>query len=136
MASSLEWPGTSQFLSAPMEELRIGGVVTGSHMSAAGLTWIQVEGAGHMVPINNPAAASFAIGTLVKSTSGFVDVTNHRIPIIGKWQTNQEPRSSFSMTDTAAAAAGLGLTVFVALWALPRLREGRNRQAALDARLS
>jgi len=64
MATSLHWPGSADFARAPSEDLMISGVPAGKIKAAAGLTWIQVEGAGHMVPINNPAAASFAVGTV------------------------------------------------------------------------
>lgn len=66
MAASLQWPGSTDFANAQFEDLMIGGIPTGKIKAAAGLTWLQVEGAGHMVPINNPAAASFAISTLIQ----------------------------------------------------------------------
>lgn len=66
VASRLQWQGAEAFSKAPLKDLEFGGVTTGKVKSAAGLTWVQVEAAGHMVPINNPAAASFAINTLTK----------------------------------------------------------------------
>jgi carboxypeptidase C (cathepsin A) len=69
MAAALPWPGASDFANAPFEDLLIGGAPSGKIKSAGGLTWMQVEGAGHMVPINNPAAASVAIGTLIPGAS-------------------------------------------------------------------
>jgi len=137
MASSIEWTGAQEFISTPLEDLRIGGVATGSYKSSGGLTWIQVEGAGHMVPINNPAAASFAISTLIKSSSGFVDVTNHRIPIIGKWmplasKDKKERSLSFSLSDVVMVAAGVGMAVFVALRALPWVTHGHYRRAPAE----
>lgn len=64
-ASSLEWTGKQGFNEAKLEDLMIGGIPTGSVKAHGGLTWIQIEGAGHMVPINNPPAAFYAISTLV-----------------------------------------------------------------------
>lgn len=69
MARALQWRGAADFATAPLEDLLIGGVPSGKIKSAGGLTFMQVEGAGHMVPINNPAAASIAIGTLIPGAS-------------------------------------------------------------------
>eukprot|EP00958_Prasinococcus_capsulatus_P003836 scaffold349_cov352-Prasinococcus_capsulatus_cf.AAC.2 len=46
LAKSLEWSGQEAFNAAPLVELPFGG---GQTQAADGLTWIQVEGAGHMV---------------------------------------------------------------------------------------
>ena len=46
LAKSLEWSGQEDFLAAPLEELPFGG---GQTQAADGLTWVQAEGAGHMV---------------------------------------------------------------------------------------
>jgi len=70
VASSLRWPGAGTFATAPLEDLVIGDQPVGKLKAAGGLTWVQVEGAGHMVPINNPAAAAFAIGTLISASNG------------------------------------------------------------------
>jgi hypothetical protein len=69
MAEALQWPGASEFSSVPFEDLIIGGVTSGKIKSARGLTFMQVENAGHMVPINSPAAADIAIGTLIRRGS-------------------------------------------------------------------
>merc|ERR1712216_60365 len=69
MAVALQWPGAGDFAKAPLEDLIIGGVPNGKVKSGGGLTWMQVEGAGHMVPINNPLAASFAIETVIPGAS-------------------------------------------------------------------
>jgi len=66
MASSLEWRDAEQFRHAELRPLKLGEVVMGSIKSVSGLTWIQVDGAGHMVPINQPAAAFYAISTLTQ----------------------------------------------------------------------
>jgi len=70
LAASLRWPGSSAFKKAPFEDLAIGGMDIGKLKSGGGLTYLQVDGAGHMVPVNSPAAASFAIGTLLPPTAG------------------------------------------------------------------
>jgi len=63
-ASQLRWRGAEAFAGAPLEDLMHSDAVAGQMKRAAGLTFIQVDGAGHMVPVDSPAAASFAIGTL------------------------------------------------------------------------
>jgi len=70
MAEMLEWHGSEHFRAAPMEDLIVGGIPAGGQKAFGGLTWIQIEGAGHMVPINNPAAAYHAVGTLVRARRG------------------------------------------------------------------
>jgi carboxypeptidase C (cathepsin A) len=65
MALALPWPGAYEFARAPFQDLIIGGVSNGKVKVTGGLTWVEVEGAGHMVPINNPLAASFAIETVI-----------------------------------------------------------------------
>eukprot|EP01052_Picozoa_sp_SAG31_P014633 SAG31_NODE_917_length_11033_cov_3.285897_3_plen_72_part_00 len=69
MASMLEWAGRPEFVAAPLKDLVIGGAVTGSwkqsnESSGGKLTWVEVDAAGHMVPLNNGAAGYFAISTL------------------------------------------------------------------------
>lgn len=69
--TSLAWPGKEAFAAAPLKPLQIGGADTGAwkqvvdKTSGGVLTWVEVEAAGHMVPLNNGAAGYFAIRTLV-----------------------------------------------------------------------
>lgn len=65
VVSRLKWPGAERFRSMPVSDLVISNVSTGSYKSSGGLSWVQVQGAGHMVPLDNPAAAMFAINTLI-----------------------------------------------------------------------
>merc|ERR1719188_504788 len=67
LAHSLGWHGAAGFLDAPLEDLVINGAHSGKTKAYGGLTWIQAEGAGHMVPVDNPAAAFHAIGTLIQN---------------------------------------------------------------------
>jgi len=72
-ASSFQWAGADEFAQAPLEDLPVGG--SSKMQSGGGLTWIQVEGSGHMVPLNDGAAAFFAIDTLVsRDGRGAVEV--------------------------------------------------------------
>lgn len=66
MASDLQWSGARSWKEAELQELHIGGGLTGQIKSSGGLTWMQIDGAGHMTPINNPAAAFHALTTLLR----------------------------------------------------------------------
>lgn len=82
MASSVEWSGSQEFARTPLQDLLIGGVPTGKFKSRGGLTWVQVENAGHMVPINNPAAASWAIATLIRGSSAASYLSSQQFPML------------------------------------------------------
>ena len=58
---SLTWAGAAAFREAPLKPLMIGGANTGSWKQLGLLSWFEVEAAGHMVPLNNGAAALRAI---------------------------------------------------------------------------
>lgn len=68
--SSLAWGGAAAWSAAPWATLKIGGASTGAVRSGTGpsgakLSFYAVEGAGHMVPMDNAAAASEALSSLV-----------------------------------------------------------------------
>jgi cathepsin A (carboxypeptidase C) len=65
MADSISWTGGAAFSAAPLTAMEIAGVEAGQMKSAGGLTWIQVDGAGHMVPLDQPAAASVALNSII-----------------------------------------------------------------------
>ena len=65
VAETLPWKGQAEFSNKPMEPLEIAGVEAGQTKSAGGLTWMQVDGAGHMVGMNAPAANAAALETIV-----------------------------------------------------------------------
>lgn len=65
MASSIVWKGTEGFAKAEMGILDIAGANAGQAKTFGGLTWIQVESAGHMVPLDQPAAALVALNQLL-----------------------------------------------------------------------
>lgn len=67
MASRLDWNGASAFKNAAFQDLQIAGREVGKVKSGGGLTWLQVAGAGHMVPVDDPAAALFALTTVLPS---------------------------------------------------------------------
>jgi len=65
VASALQWSGASRWAKTPSEPLTIAGTETGTIQAAQGLTWIQIDNAGHMASVDNPAAAHFAIDKLI-----------------------------------------------------------------------
>jgi len=70
LAASLRWKGAAEFKRSSFEDLTIGGMEIGMLKTGGGLSYLQVEAAGHMVSISNPAAASFALGTLLPAQPG------------------------------------------------------------------
>jgi len=65
MANTISWSGQAAFKALPLSPLVIGGAIAGEMKQVAGLTWLQIESAGHMVPLNQPAGASAAITHLL-----------------------------------------------------------------------
>ncbi len=49
-----------------MRPLELGGVEAGQVKSFGGLTFLQVKNAGHMVPLDQPAASAAAFLTILK----------------------------------------------------------------------
>jgi len=66
MASSLEWSGKDKFNAQALRPLEISGVEAGQLKSYGGLTFIQVENAGHMVPLDQPAASAAAMLSILE----------------------------------------------------------------------
>lgn len=69
VANNLSWKKGKEFQSAELTPIKVFGVEIGQMKQVEGLTFIQVEGASHMVPNSmsgNPAAAAFAISTLLE----------------------------------------------------------------------
>lgn len=67
MAESISWNGKSQFVANPWAAMEISGAEVGQVKAHGGLTFIQIESAGHMVPMDQPAAASYALNTILMS---------------------------------------------------------------------
>jgi carboxypeptidase C (cathepsin A) len=58
LAETIVWSGKSAYNSATLQPWTIAGVEAGQIKSSGGLTFIQVEDAGHMVPLNQPASSA------------------------------------------------------------------------------
>jgi len=55
--NGLSWPGQSAFNNAPLTNWTVNGQVAGHVKTAKGFTLIEVENAGHMVPMDQPENA-------------------------------------------------------------------------------
>eukprot|EP00928_Gymnodinium_smaydae_P018493 TRINITY_DN17035_c0_g1_i1.p1 TRINITY_DN17035_c0_g1~~TRINITY_DN17035_c0_g1_i1.p1 ORF type:complete len:607 (+),score=55.40 TRINITY_DN17035_c0_g1_i1:68-1888(+) len=73
MASEIKWAGAERFAATPLKDLVLGGAVAGRTKSVDGLTWTEIEGAGHMAPIDNPAGAFFALEVLLAKAEPFAN---------------------------------------------------------------
>jgi len=65
MANTIEWNGKSDFAKMGLGPVDIAGVQVAQAKTHKGLTFIQIDSAGHMVPIDQPATSSLAIGTVL-----------------------------------------------------------------------
>lgn len=66
VAESLPWSNKADWSALPMGTVEIAGVVAGQQKALDGLTFLAFEGAGHMVPLDQPAASAYVIQTLLK----------------------------------------------------------------------
>lgn len=48
MANALEWDGQQEFTALELDRVTLAGVEVGQSKSSGGLTWLQIESAGHM----------------------------------------------------------------------------------------
>jgi carboxypeptidase C (cathepsin A) len=65
MANTIAWSKQADFANKELEPLIIADTSVGQYKSVAGLTFIQVESAGHMVPLDQPIAAAYAINSIL-----------------------------------------------------------------------
>lgn len=66
MADTIAWKGQKEFAAKELEPLMFNGAQAGEHKSHGKLSWIQIEAAGHMVPLDQPVAAAYALQELLK----------------------------------------------------------------------
>jgi cathepsin A (carboxypeptidase C) len=65
MAETIQWTGRDKFNAAQFTPLLISGVEAGQVRTSGGLTVVQVDSAGHMVPLDQPAGSAAAIKTIL-----------------------------------------------------------------------
>jgi pimeloyl-ACP methyl ester carboxylesterase len=66
LADTISWASQAEFAAAGLGPMEIAGVEAGQAKSLNGLTFIQVNSAGHMVPLDQPASSAMAIGTILQ----------------------------------------------------------------------
>lgn len=66
-ALSVPWAGAEAFANQAQQDFGTDGAGTYKTTAAAGarMTWVEVEGAGHMISMNNAAGSSFALEQLL-----------------------------------------------------------------------
>jgi pimeloyl-ACP methyl ester carboxylesterase len=66
LANTISWKSQAEFAAAGLGPMEIAGIEAGQAKSLNGLTFIQVDSAGHMVPLDQPASSAMAIGTILQ----------------------------------------------------------------------
>ena len=59
MVEALEWSGAEGFRKAELEDFVVKGKVAGQAKTHGLLTYVQIAGAGHMVPMDKPAESLY-----------------------------------------------------------------------------
>jgi len=67
VANTLEWSGKETFANKALSPLVVAGQEMGQWKSHGGLTFVQVEDAGHMVPLDQPAAGAWIANKILKT---------------------------------------------------------------------
>lgn len=65
VANTLPWAHMDEWAALPMTAVEIAGVEAGQSKSLDGLTFLQFDSAGHMVPLDQPVASAYVIGTIL-----------------------------------------------------------------------
>jgi len=66
--AAMKWPGQSDFNGKQLSPWTVAGKEAGQTKATQGLTWLQVDAAGHMVPHDQPAAASAMLAQFMAGT--------------------------------------------------------------------
>ncbi len=67
MAETIAWSGRQTYNAAQLESIEIAGVEAGKYKSVGGLSYFEIESAGHMVPMDQPAGSSVVLQHMLKS---------------------------------------------------------------------
>ncbi len=66
MTNAIKWKSQLNFQNLDLKPLEIAGVEAGQMKELNGLTWLQIESAGHMVGLDQGAASSIALQTILQ----------------------------------------------------------------------
>mmetsp|Transcript_32306 Transcript_32306/g.77210 ORF Transcript_32306/g.77210 Transcript_32306/m.77210 type:complete len:487 (+) Transcript_32306:65-1525(+) len=122
-ASALRWSRYQEWRYTPMKAFHVGDDKVGQEKTGGGLTWIQIEDAGHMVPADNPRAAFVALSRLLEEIS-------HAKPLQRYSETPPLLDSHVFNSFAAPVFALLALALAVALAAVAR-RQRREETLTL-----
>ena len=61
----LNWPGNAAFAAAPDHDWKVAYLKAGTARTSGGLTFLQVNNAGHMVPMDQPENALAMVNTFL-----------------------------------------------------------------------
>jgi carboxypeptidase C (cathepsin A) len=64
MADSISWASTSSFNKGTVLS-PVAGVSVAQQKAFGGITFLQVDSAGHMVPLDQPVSSSYALQTVL-----------------------------------------------------------------------
>jgi len=76
----LRWPGQEGFIQAPKKNWVVSGNTAGEVKSYQGLTFLAVEGAGHMVPMDQPANSLAMLKNFLNGTP-FAEEQEEYVPL-------------------------------------------------------
>jgi len=65
----MQWDGAEAFAAAPVTDWRVGGKSAGTARAAKGLTFLEVDAAGHMVPMDQPKASLNMLSRFMKNAA-------------------------------------------------------------------
>merc|ERR1712113_10378 len=69
--SDLQWSGSGAYYMAKRDVWQLDGKVVGTAIQVENLTQVIVQGAGHLVPMNQPKTASAMLETFMSRRSFF-----------------------------------------------------------------
>jgi len=67
MVDTISWTSGDQFATTPLSDVEVAGVSIGKVKSYDGLSYYEIESAGHMVPMDQPAGTSIVLTDMLKT---------------------------------------------------------------------
>ena len=67
MAESIVWENTHEYQAASLISLEIAGIKAGAYKSYKGLSYYEIESAGHMVPMDQPISTSVILTNMLNT---------------------------------------------------------------------
>jgi cathepsin A (carboxypeptidase C) len=67
MVDTLSWNSAEQFVSSPLTDIEVAGVSIGKVKAYAGLSYYEIDSAGHMVPMDQPVGTAVVLNDMLKT---------------------------------------------------------------------